>query len=120
MGIFAKHISRRDLLRGASLAVTGGVTTLLAQSGSRARVLALICDRYHNADYIRVALTRMFDGVKVSVDYKMNYDQLSRNLLKDYQMFLCLRDGMIWPGGYLGPDASTSYAAGLQNRSDFP
>ncbi|MDE3195892.1 MAG: ThuA domain-containing protein, partial [Acidobacteriota bacterium] len=31
-----------------------------------------------------------------------------------------LRDGMIWPGGYLGPDAYTHYEAGLENSPDFP
>jgi type 1 glutamine amidotransferase len=98
----------------------GGISRAAAQPGSRARVLALIGDRYHNPDYIRVALTKMFDGLNVSVDYTMHYDQLSRDLLKNYQMFLCLRDGMIWPGGYLGPDAYDAYAAGLENRSDFP
>src|SRR4051794_32191221 len=114
MATFAKHISRRDLLRGASLAAATGVTKLMAQSKSRARVLALIGDRYHNADYIRVALTRMFEGLKVSVDYTIAYDQLSRRLLKDYEVFLCLRDGMIWPNGYLGPDAYTAYEANLE------
>jgi type 1 glutamine amidotransferase len=114
-------ISRRGLLRGAvSVAAAGSIARLIAQTGSRARVLALIGDRYHNPDYIRTALTKAFDGLGVSVDYTMHYDQLSRNTLKNYQMFLCLRDGMIWPGGYLGPDAYTSYAAGLENRSDFP
>src|SRR3954469_4110211 len=114
-------ISRRHLLRcGAAAAAGTLVTRAFSQAGANARVLALIGDRYHNPDYIRVALTKMFDGLRVSVDYTMNYDHLSRNLLKDYQMFLCLRDGMIWPGGYLGPDAYTGYAAGLENSSEFP
>ena len=113
-----KPVSRRQLL--ATLTLGGGVATLMGQPPSRARVLALIGDRYHNPDYIRVALTRIFDGLRLSVDYTMNYDQLSRDTLKNYQVFLCLRDGMIWPGGYLGPDAYTAYAAGLENRSDFP
>lgn len=122
MATTLNRLSRRDLLVGAcgAAASLAGVTNLLAQTNSRARVLALIGDRYHNPDYIRVALTRMFDGLKVSVDYTMLYDQLSRKLLKDYQVFLCLRDGMIWPGGYLGPDAYTAYSAGLENKSDFP
>ena len=122
MATSQNRLSRRDLLVGSCAAAgsLAGVTKLLAQTNSRARVLALIGDRYHNPDYIRVALTRMFDGLRVSVDYTMLYDKLSRNLLKDYQLFLCLRDGMIWPGGYLGPDAYTAYAAGLENKSDFP
>jgi len=122
MATSLNRLSRRDLLVGGCAAAgsLAGVTKLIAQTNSRARVLALIGDRYHNPDYIRVALTRMFDGLRVSVDYTMLYDKLSANLLKDYQLFLCLRDGMIWPGGYLGPDAYTAYAAGLENRSDFP
>src|SRR4051812_2090685 len=112
--------SRRHLLKGTAAVAAGTlVTHAFGQRGANARVLALIGDRYHNPDYIRVALTKMFDGLRVSVDYTMHYDQLSRNLLKDYQMFLCLRDGMIWPGGYLGPDAYTAYEQGLENKSDF-
>jgi type 1 glutamine amidotransferase len=115
------HISRRSLLRGVTgLAAGSVITNVLAQSVGRPRMLALVGDRYHNPDYIRVALTKTFDGLKISVDYTMHYEQLSRDLLKNYQVFLCLRDGMIWPGGYLGPDAYTSYSAGLENKSDFP
>jgi type 1 glutamine amidotransferase len=106
--------TRRQLLWGAAI-----VPLLDAQSASP-RVLALIGDRYHNPDYIRVALIRMFDGLGVSVDYTIDYDRLSQKLLKDYQLFLCLRDGMIWPGGYLGPDAYTAYEQDLENATDFP
>jgi type 1 glutamine amidotransferase len=121
MRALVNKVSRRSVLRGAfAIAAGGGVVKAWAQPGSRAKVLALIGDRYHNPDYIRVALTKMFDGLRVSVDYTMHYDQVSRDMLRHYQVFLCLRDGMIWPGGYLGPDAYTAYAAGLQNRSDFP
>ena len=110
MGI---EISRRSLLGGAGLAA--------AQTGARpARALALIGDRYHNADYIRVALDKMFDGLGVSVDYTIDYRRLSREALRDYRLFLCLRDGMIWPDGYLGPDAYACYEQGLENRQDFP
>jgi type 1 glutamine amidotransferase len=90
-----------------------------AQNSSR-RVLALIGDRYHNSDYIQVALSRMFEGLGVSVDYTIDHTRLSRSVLKDYQMFLCLRDGMIWPKGYLGPDAYAAYESGLENAADFP
>src|SRR5205809_3368735 len=117
----ASHISRRDLLRGAAaLAGSGVVDRARAQTTGRRRALALIGDRYHNSDYIRVALTKVFDGLNVTVDYSVHYDQLSQSLLKNYQLFLSLRDGMIWPGGYLGPDAYTHYEAGLENSNDFP
>jgi hypothetical protein len=107
-------MTRRELLAACAALPS------FAIAQNRKRALALIGDRYHNPDYIRVALDRVFDGLGVNVDYTMHYDQLSRDLLKGYQLFLCLRDGMIWPGGYLGPDAYTAYEAGLENRSDFP
>src|SRR3984893_6677477 len=109
--------SRRDLLRGAAGAAAA---CAYAQTGNRRRALALIGDRYHNADYIRVALNKVFDGQGVAVDYTIDYTRLSRSMLSNYQLFLCLRDGMIWPNGYLGPDAYTSYEQGLENREDFP
>jgi type 1 glutamine amidotransferase len=106
-------VSRREWLAAALAGVAA------AQPRPR-KVYALIGDRYHNPDYIRVALNKVFDSLDAQVDYTMHYDQLSAEALKPYQMFLCLRDGMIWPDGYLGPDAYTAYAAGLENRSDFP
>jgi type 1 glutamine amidotransferase len=111
--------TRRDLLIG-SAAAASFVRVAYGQNAGRRRALALIGDRYHNPDYIRVALDKVFDGLGITVDYTMNYDQLSQTLLKNYQLFLCLRDGMIWPGGYLGPDAYTHYSQGLENRSEFP
>lgn len=112
----AKKLARRDVLRG--IAGSALYRTVYAQTGKK-RAIALVGDRYHNPDYIRVALNKVFDGLNVSIDYTMHYDQLSAKLLKDYQLFLCLRDGMIWPEGYLGPDAYTSYSAGLENKEDF-
>jgi type 1 glutamine amidotransferase len=114
-------ISRRALLHGAAaIGGTGLIRVAYGQNAGRRRVLALIGDRYHNPDYIRVGLSRMFDGLNVTVDYTMNYELLSSRQLKDYQVFLCLRDGMIWPSGYLGPDAYTHYEQNLENRADFP
>ena len=115
-------VSRRSCLCAAGAVSGAGLLRQITfgQRGSGRRVLALIGDRYHNADYIEVALKKMFDGQGVSVDYTIDYTQLSRRLLSNYQLFLCLRDGMIWPNGYLGPDAYTSYEQGLENRQDFP
>ena len=113
-------ISRRSLIHmAAGAAGAAALSPSSSAQTSRRRVLALIGDRYHNADYIRVALDRVLDGLNVTVDYTINCDQLSRSVLGNYQIFLCLRDGMIWPGGYLGPDAY-SYQQGLENRSDAP
>jgi type 1 glutamine amidotransferase len=41
-------------------------------------------------------------------------------MLKNYQLFLVLRDGMLWPGGYAGPDAYVGYQTSLENKDDFP
>jgi type 1 glutamine amidotransferase len=115
-------ISRRSVLQGAGTAVGLGIFRAVApaQNNNGRRVLALIGDRYHNSDYIEVALNKMFAGQGVTVDYTIDVTKLSRSLLSNYQLFLCLRDGMVWPGGYLGPDAYAAYEQGLENKSDFP
>ena len=98
----------------------GGVLAGCTAAQPRRRVLALIGDRYHNPDYIRIGLSKVFDGLNLDVEYTIDTNALSAAKLKGCQLFLCLRDGMIWPDGYLGPDAYTAYAAGLENRADFP
>jgi type 1 glutamine amidotransferase len=114
----SKEISRRTVLDCALLAtVSGG--RLAAELASR-RVLVLVGDRFHNADYIRVGLDRVFTSLNLKVDYTIQYDAISRDLLKNYQLFVILRDGMIWPNGYLGPDAYTAYEQRLENKADFP
>jgi type 1 glutamine amidotransferase len=128
-----KVISRRDLLQDMGTTVAAGALVASEahaasaaqvprpQKGrQRPRVFALIGDRYHNSDYIRVSLDKLFAELDLPVDYSTNYDHLSRNLLRHYQLFVCFRDGMIWPGGYLGPDAYSAYARDLEDSSDFP
>jgi len=104
-------ISRRSLLQAA-----GG--TAFAQNSPK-RALALIGDRYHNADYIRVALTRVLEGLNLKVDYTIDCDQLARGVLANYQLFICLRDGMMWPDGYVGSDAYP-YQQYLENPVNAP
>ena len=62
-----------------------------------------------------MALDKTFKDVNIPIDYTIQYDRMSANMLKGYQLFLCLRDGMIWPDGYLGPDAYTEYERNLEN-----
>jgi hypothetical protein len=110
-------ISRRTVMSG--IAATGAIPAW-AQTKAKPRALALIGDRYHNPDYIHVSLDKVFHELDIAIDYTMDYGSLSAALLKPYQIFLVLRDGMIWPGGYSGPDAYTAYEMDLENEKDFP
>ncbi len=113
--------TRRSILKGTAAAAGAGLVTMaFGQRGNTRRALALIGDRYHNSDYIRVALTKMFQGQGVTVDYTTDCDRLNAEQLKNYQLFVCLRDGMVWPDGYSGPDAYTAYEQNLENKEDFP
>lgn len=126
-------VSRRDVLQVVGAAAVellgrsredGATAPFPLDSGKvdqRPRVLALIGDRFHNADYIRVSLDKLFGELRLPVDYTTNYDHLSRDLLHNYRLFVFFRDGMIWPGGYLGPaDAYSYYEGDLENPTDFP
>jgi type 1 glutamine amidotransferase len=118
-------VSRRRLLKSAGALASAGVLlepreksgTFSADEG-RPRALALIGDRYHNADYIRVALNRLFRELNLPIDYTINYDEISPRLLRPYRLFLVLRDGMIWPEGYLEPN-DYEYSHSLENSRDF-
>lgn len=127
------QVSRRTLLKGVgAVAAAGAIGTIETaaiinnasaqsrRSGSQPRTLALIGDRYHNPDYIRVSLDRLFKELNLPIDYTTNYYDLSTELLKPYQLFICLRDNMIWPNGYSGPNAASFYEMRLENASDFP
>jgi type 1 glutamine amidotransferase len=99
---------------------TGAIGQSPTRGNGKPRALALIGDRYHNADYIRVSLDKVFQDLNIPIDYTIQYDQISAGLLKNYQLLLILRDGMIWPNGYLGPDAYTAYEADLETPKTFP
>src|ERR1700679_2485801 len=126
MRFFRTNISRRALVQNAGIVAGAGLLGLAAsenvrsqsasasRSNGKPRALALIGDRYHNPDYIRVSLDKVFKDLDIPIDYTIQYDQISAALLKNYQLFLVLRDGMIWPDGYLGPDAYTAYEADLE------
>ena len=120
--------SRRSLVQNAGIVAGAGLlglgTGATGQSpafvgNGKPRALALIGDRYHNPDYIRVSLDKVFHDLDIPIDYTIQYDQISAELLKNYQLLLILRDGMIWPDGYLGPDAYTAYEADLETPKDL-
>ncbi len=119
-------ISRRHLLKSAGGIASGATlldglrqTPAIVAEDSRPRVLALIGDRYHNADYIRVALIRLFRDLNLPFDYTINYEQISAARLASYRLLVVLRDGMIWPNGYLEPN-DYEYSHSLENLRDWP
>jgi type 1 glutamine amidotransferase len=113
------NLSRRKLL-GSMGAASAGVMLGGAGKSAGPRALALIGDRYHNADYIRLSLNRVFGELGIPIDYTIDTGAISSELLRPYQLFLILRDGMLWPGGYAGPDAYVAYQTNLENNDDFP
>ena len=114
-------LSRRALIERAGVVAGAGWLGMAPPVPSgRPRALALIGDRYHNADYIRVSLDKLFKDLDIPIDYTIQYDQLSAAMLKNYQLLLILRDGMIWPAGYLGPDAYAAYEGYLETPGTFP
>jgi len=118
MSLFDGRISRRTFITRAGVAMAAGRHGA-GLAAPPPRSLALIGDRYHNSDFIRVALDKLFDELKLPVDYTINYAELSANLLSNYRLFVCFRDGMIWPRGYRGPD-SYPYSGDLENAKDWP
>src|SRR5580692_2359418 len=112
MKFFGTNLSRRTLFRNAGVVAGAGLLglnrgdSLYSQSaasapatGGQPRALALVGDRFHNPDYIRVSLDKVFKELNIPIDYTVEYDKISASLLKNYQLFLCFRDGQIWPGG---------------------
>ena len=99
----AKNLSRRALLKNAgamAAAASLGASAVSAQSSSirgGARAIALMGDRAHNADYIRVSLNRLFSDLAIPIDYTTNFYDLSSSFLKPYQLFVCFRDNVEQP-----------------------
>src|SRR3954471_8868948 len=106
MSILANTTRRTALaaLAGAALLPRAG------KAAKKATAFALIGDRYHNSDYIRVGLTRTIaKEMDVSIDFTDETPLLNAETLDGYKMLIVLRDGMIWPDGY-GGDESTNAA----------
>jgi hypothetical protein len=119
MKLFQTSLSRRNLI-GSGAAAVASIGAARAAPHVRPRALALIGDRYHNPDYIRVSLDKVFHELDIAIDYTIDYAGLSAASLKPYQLLLILRDGMIWPGGYSGPDAYVAYETSLENNEEWP
>jgi hypothetical protein len=91
-----KHISRREAISGLGLAAS------LAYARETVNAFALIGDRYHNSDYIRTALGKTIGaGLGLAIDFRDEVKLLDAQTLKGYKLLIMLRDGMLWPDGYL-------------------
>ncbi len=95
------NVTRRQLVKSAGAIalsgalVNGGKERALASSRShtaeaeaRPRVLALVGDRFHAADYIRTALTRLFRELDLPVDFTINFDEINAAQLANYRLFV--------------------------------
>jgi hypothetical protein len=116
MKLVKSRISRRVMVTATALAAM----PLGAVSKAEPRALALIGDRAHNPDYIRISLDKVFHQLEIPIDYTIDYAGVSASLLKSYQLLLIMREGVIWPDGYSGADFYAAYERNLENAGDFP
>jgi type 1 glutamine amidotransferase len=131
----AESMQRRAILQQIVPASVGGALAIqsaaflrdassaVGNSNHAPRTLVLMCDRFHNQDYIRVGLDRLFSELGLPVDYTTNYYELSRKLLAPYKLFIAFRDELIWPSGYSsgsGEEGSRQPQDGLENPGEFP
>jgi len=73
-------------------------------------------DRYHNADYIRTHFNSLLlQDMQLPFDYSFNYEDITLENLKNYKILIFFRDGLIFPKGYIGPDAYP-YASDLMQN----
>src|ERR1700754_299799 len=95
---YSKMISRRGIIQSAGLVSAGTLLDSMpgfAQPKAGPRCLALIGDRYHNADYIRLSLNKVFGELNIPIDYTIDTGADLGTLLKTSNLFLILRDGML-------------------------
>ena len=99
------HTTRRSALVALAGAV---IVPFTGKAAKKATAFALIGDRYHNSDYIRIGLTRTIaKELGVTIDFTDETSLFNAETLDGYKILIVLRDGMIWPDGY-GGDESTN------------
>jgi type 1 glutamine amidotransferase len=117
MKLLNSAISRRFMIAATAL---GAMPVLGGATKAPPRAVALIGDRAHNPDYIRISLDKVFHALGIPIDYTIDYAGLSAASLKPYQLLIVFRDGVLSPDGYGGADMFSSYERNLENASDFP
>lgn len=106
-----QRITRRSVLSG--IAASALLPAARASAANKATAFALIGDRYHNSDYIRTALRKtLVKDAGISIDFRDEVELLNAQELTGYKLLIMLRDGMLWPSGYLqGPPGSPNTPA---------
>ena len=95
-----QRITRRSAISG--MAIAAFLPSIPASAQNKATAFALIGDRYHNSDYIRTALGKTLGhDLNLSIDFRDDVKFLNAEVLEGYKLLIILRDGMLWPGGYL-------------------
>src|SRR5579864_1706182 len=103
----------RTISRRAALGV-GVAAPFLAgkrlHARTKAAAFALIGDRYHNSDYIRIGLGRTIEReMGVSTDFCDEVKMLDSETLEGRRLLIMLRDGMLWPEGYENESSNAAY-----------
>ena len=99
------EITRRSAI-GSLAAFSGG----LLYGREKATAFALIGDRYHNSDYIRIALGKTIGkDAGISIDFCDEVKSLDAEGLQGYKLLIVLRDGMTWPDGYTNESSNAGY-----------
>jgi hypothetical protein len=106
--------------RKAISALAGAALAAPAGAARKATGFALIGDRYHNSDYIRLALTRTIARqMGVSLDFCDETANLNQETLDGYKLLVVLRDGMIWPDGYADESSNAAWVATGRPKLNF-
>jgi hypothetical protein len=116
MKLLNSKISRRFVVAGTA----ASAVPVRAATTAQPRAAALIGDRAHNSDYIRISLDRVFHALSIPIDYTIDIAGLSAASLKPYQLLLIFRDGDNSVNGYSGADFYAGYEKNLENAGDFP
>jgi hypothetical protein len=83
----------------------------------KATAFAVVGDRYHNSDYIRMALGKILvREAGLSIDFTDEVSLLSAEILKGYRMLIVFRDGMLWPNGYGDRGSYPGYVPGTSSE----
>ena len=93
------------------LAIQSVASALVSYGAEQRTAFALIGDRYHNSDYMRIGLRKTLGKESgLTIDFCDEVELLSAEHLRGYKMLIVFRDGMLWPEGYADESSNAAYA----------